>query len=502
MLLDTNVYISLEPFAGLVEPGLGPAADLVRLCNRQGHQLFVHPATIDDLREGTDPARLQQRLAEIAKFELLAESPVPTSLIALAGRSPDGTNDHRDLRLLAALNARAVNYLISEDHALLRRAGRAKLGQSVLTIADATDLLQSLEPRAGVTPPRVEAIHTYALDLDQPIFGSLREDYDGFDRWLGQVQEDWENRVAFVITDAQSNAYVALALLKRVEADCEYDFAQPVSKLSTFKVDSNHAGSRFGELLLKSIFSASAHRRVATIYVEVYPHHDVLIDFLADFGFLASGHMTARGEIVLRKELRPADGSSPATGFDYHLLHGPPALDPRGQIHMIPVRPQWHEQLFPDAPVARRRPPTEQLSFPGLTSERTHPWGNAIRKAYLSNAASQRLSPGDTVLFYRSRDNQHVTAVGVVEATLRSADPQEIIASVGGRTVYSLEDITAMCRSGRPLLVLIFRQDRFIDPPWTLTELQTQGVTRTWPQSITTVTGPGATWVRSQLESP
>lgn len=502
MLLDTNVYISLEPFAGQVEPGLGPAADLVRLCNRQGHQLFVHPASIDDLREGTDRARLQQRLAEIAKFELLAESPIPASLIALAGPSADGTNDHRDLRLLAALNARAVNYLVSEDNALRRRAVRAGLGQSVLTIADATDLLQSLEPRAGVTPPRVEAIRTYALDLDQPIFGSLRADYDGFDQWLGQVQEDWENRDALVIRDTQSTAYAALALLKRVESDCDYDFAQPVTKLSTFKVDSDHAGSRFGELLLKSIFSAAAERGTATLYVEAYPRHDVLIDFLADFGFLPSGHLTARGEVVLRKELRPADGIRPATGFDYHLLHGPPALDPRGRIHIIPIRPQWHEQLFPDAPVTRRPVPVEQLSLPGLAAERTHPWGNAIRKAYLSNAASRRLSPGDTLLFYRSQDVQHVTAVGVIEATLRSADPQEIIAAVGGRTVYSLEDITAMCRSGRPLLVLIFRQDRFIDPPWTLTELQTQGVTRTWPQSITTVTGSGATWVRSQLESP
>ena len=80
LLIDTNVFIALEPYAGKMEPRLAPAAQLIRLAGEQGHKIFVHPATEDDLREGKDGGRLAQQLAELAKFARLAEVKVPTAL--------------------------------------------------------------------------------------------------------------------------------------------------------------------------------------------------------------------------------------------------------------------------------------------------------------------------------------------------------------------------------------------------------------------------------------
>lgn len=495
LLLDTNVFVALEPFAGGMERGLGPAARLVRLAGEQGHKLFVHPATEDDLRQGTDRTRLTQQLAELGKFPMLAEGPIPAALIEAAGYSEPGSNDHRDLRLLAALKNRATAYMISEDVRLRRRAARAGLGESVLTVNEAVALLDGFAPTLSPPPPRVERVEPYALDSDQAIFGTIRADYSGFDSWLDKVRSEAHNRDCLVIR-GHDGSYAALTLVKRVEDDCAYDFPQPVTKIATFKVGAEYAGSKYGELLLKTIF-ADAHRRsTAGLYVEVLSKYEGLIDLLDDFGFRDSGYRTEREEAVLVKVLRPEFG--PTLGaLEHHITYGPPAIARTARVFLIPIQPRWHDQLFPDSPRAET---SEQLLLPGMAHEgRTYPWGNALRKAYLCNSNTTQLAAGDAVLFYRSGVHQTVTAVGVIERIVRSGDPVEIINFVGRRTVYTPEEIVGMCRSVRGVLAILFRQDRFIEPAWGIAELQRQGVVRGWPQSITRVGEGGAAWVHQQL---
>jgi hypothetical protein len=85
-LLDTNAFIALEPFAGQMESGLGPAATFIRLATKQDNRVFVHPATKDELGEGKNRVRAQQRIAELNKFEMLAEAPISASLRDAIGR--------------------------------------------------------------------------------------------------------------------------------------------------------------------------------------------------------------------------------------------------------------------------------------------------------------------------------------------------------------------------------------------------------------------------------
>ncbi len=497
-LLDTNVFIAVEPYAGVMERGLQPGAELLRLAAEQGHVLLLHPATYDDIREDKDALRRAQRLAEAGKYRQLTEVPVTARLEALAGSSPSGSNDHKDLRLLAALDARAATYLISEDIPLRKRATRAELGDAVLTVAEAVTLLRNLASGASPPPPQVQRIPSYALNPADPIFGSLRADYPGFDAWLDRVRSDEDGRLCFVIRD--DDGYAALALLKR-ESHAEYtELRSPVLKLSTFKVDAAHSGSRYGELLLKAIFATAHDEGAGSLYVTVLPRYELLIQLLDSFGFAITGHRTALGELVLVKQRRPGSEAS-STDLDYHVRYGPPALALRQPVYVVPIEPRWHEQLFPDAPVITD---SGQDIIPGMeTIPRTHPWGNALRKAYICHSNNTRLEVGDTLLFYRSHDVQAITAVGVVDGLLRSSDPDEIITYVGGRTVYAPAQIVDMCQRVRKPLVIRFRQDRFVDPPWKLRELCGQHVLADAPQTIVTVRAGGVAWLRTQLtESP
>jgi len=92
-------------------------------------------------------------------------------------------------------------------------------------------------------------------------------------------------------------------------------------------------GSKYGELLLKSIFATAHERGVRSLYVEVLVKHEALLELLERFGFEASGHRTARGELVYAKSLRGSpDGLS---ALDYHVRYGPPAIAGTGQIFLV-----------------------------------------------------------------------------------------------------------------------------------------------------------------------
>ena len=446
LLLDTNVFIAVEPFDGSTETGLPRCAMLVRLASEQGHTLLVHPATRADLREGKDPRRRQQRLAELEKYPMLEESRITKSLVQRAGSSPEGSNDHRDLRLLAALDGRAATYLVSEDTGLRRRARRAGLRDATLTVDEAITLLEGLRPKNPTPPPHVTEIPAYTLDIEQDIFTGLRDDYGSdFDQWLDRVRADSEHRISLIVQD-DDGTYAALALLKE-EHDCEYGFLTPLLKISTFKVAAHHAGAKYGELLLKSIFRITARRSVQTLYVEVFAKHEPLVDLFESFGFRSSAHSTSRDELVLVKDLAYPKNPERHSPLEFHVLFGPPAIQTADRSFVVPIIPKWHRQLFPDSP---EESPYSQMTLPGLEIEsENHPSGNALRKAYLCNSNTELLEPGDTLFFYRSHDLKAITTIGVVESTLRSASPQEIMTFVGRRTVYRPDEIVTMCRSVR-----------------------------------------------------
>jgi predicted RNA-binding protein with PUA-like domain len=466
-------------------------ATLVRLAMKQGHHIFVHPASRDELVGGSDPARGVQRLAELGKFQMLEESPITAYLSSELGPVVPDSNDHRDLRILASLFANAANFLVSNDAGLRRRARRVGVGDRVLTVADAAAMLEGFEPTVAPPPPRVRAVQSYALELDQEIFNSIRDDCPEFNSWIAKVQSDSPNRECYVVEE-EDGTYAAIAILKIGEIDCNYGFAAPTTKISTFKVGQQFSGNHYGELLLKAVLQSHHDHEAESAYVEVWDRHERLIDFLAQFGYIDGGK-SDRGENVLVKAYQPRDAT--LEPLEYHVSYGPPAVSGDCSVFVIPIREGWHNQLFPECdPDAD----SDQMALPGVAGPSTRPWGNALRKAYLCNASTNQMQPGDAILFYRS-GFQTVSVVGITEITRRTSSPQEVLNLVGGRTVYSASDIEQMAQHSSQILVILFRQDRIIDPEWTLAELQAHQVLTAPPRTVTKVKEVGTQWVHQQL---
>jgi hypothetical protein len=231
---------------------------------------------------------------------------------------------------------------------------------------------------------------------------------------------------------------------------------------------------------------------VRSAYVEVWDHHQRLIDFLGLFGYFDGGQ-SPKGEVVLVKVFQPRNDS--LSPLDFHVRYGPPAVSTIASAFVIPIQDHWHNQLFPECASAGVG---GQLALPGITGQTTRPWGNTLRKAYLCNASTKQLKQGDVILFYRS-GFQAVEVIGVTEDTHRTSSPGEVMNLVGGRTVYSASDIEALAAHRSQVLVILFRQDWVIDPPWTLAELMSNHVLKAQPQSVQKVKEAGTQWIHQQL---
>src|SRR5215211_5757620 len=190
-LIDMNIVIPLEPTGRAdLHANTATATALAQLAMAGGHQLYVHPAIGEDMARDKNSERRELREALLAKYPRLDHPPASTNVDRVLGTPKRDSHDYVDHQLLAALYANAVDYLVTEDNDMMRKAKRLGIEQRVFTIAAATSLLRSLFDVSPPPPPAVTEARAYTLDASDPIFASFRVDYPGFDDWLARCQRD------------------------------------------------------------------------------------------------------------------------------------------------------------------------------------------------------------------------------------------------------------------------------------------------------------------------
>jgi L-amino acid N-acyltransferase YncA len=486
-LIDTNVLIPLEPTRESdYELGTQPAVDLCRLVSEMGHQLYVHPAGLLDIRRDKDVQRRRLRERLFGKYPQLPSPPaVPPSLESFLGHADPGENDWVDNHLVAALHADAADYLVTDDRDIHRKA--ATLGlmmkERVLTIAEALCVVQDLSDKTPAAPPAMRWIYCHELNGRDAFFDSFRADYGGFDAWFRKCKR--EHRKVAVVEKAASQ--MAAACIIKPKEHRTNGGREKHLKLCSFKVAPTFNGFRFGELLLKAVFEFAAENRYDWLYTTVLPKHVGLVSLLRDFGFQDSGERTPHGDMVLRKPMLFSEKDrSSMDALEFNVRFGPSAVKIRDvPSFLVPIKPVYHARLFPEA---ERQ---QQL----LAGE--DPCGNSIRKAYISNSRITRIRPGASLFFYRSGDLHGVRAVGVVEDAISSSNPEAVARYVGKRTVYRFHEIQQIC--SKKALAILFRQSLFLRHPISLGELKTNRVVAGPPQTITEIPGEVKEWLERRL---
>lgn len=489
LLLDTNAFIPLEPVRTRdFEENSLIASDLAQMASRIGGHLLLHPASIEEVNSDPDEERRQVRELKVRSYEQLPRPPSISLVEASLGSVDPESNDWVDHHLLAALEGNAVHYLITEDDGIHRKARRLGLEERVLRIRPAVDYLRTLLSEPSEPPPDVRVRYVHELDPVDPIFLSLRDDYPSFDAWLQKAAR--EQRQGWAIEG--SRGLDGICLWKA--DDDEYGLEGRVLKVSTFKVSDQSRGKRYGELLLKTLFQHLHSHSYDHVWLTIFPKHEELVRLLEEFGFEAIPFArTSAGEVILAKPLK-SDRAGIVDPFEFHRRYGPPAAAlSAAPVFVIPILPKFHRLLFPEYEQQATTALQAQLQFP------QQPFGNALRKAYLSRSSIGDLPRGGTILFYRSEDVRGITAIGVVESTLRSRQPAEIAQFTNLRTVYSFAQIAALAR--QEVISIRFRQDRLLAEAIGFQELKRAGVLAGPPQSITQVTDEEALqWLRQKID--
>lgn len=242
------------------------------------------------------------------------------------------------------------------------------------------------------------------VNLGDPFFASLIEDYKEFSQWFAKKAED----KAYIFEDELGNVNGFLYL--KPEAGPLDDVVPALPNKSRLKVGTmkiNAHGTKLGERFIKKIFDHALHNKVSEIYVTVFPAHEALISLFAKYGFskAAEKHTQNGIEHVLVKGLTQLQGS---------LVKSYPLADlAQKNFYLLSINPQWHTRLLPDSILKNEDA--------DIIEDISHT--NSIHKVYLAAMNGlEILRPGDILVIYRTSDGAGpahyrsvATSVGVVE---------------------------------------------------------------------------------------
>ncbi|MDI6903089.1 MAG: EVE domain-containing protein [Methanocellales archaeon] len=466
IILDTNILIHIEDPKELSRN----LQDLLRILREHGHQPFIHPASLHDVNNDPDPRRKKVILSKLGGYPLLESPPQPTDEFLSIVGLPSNFNEKIDNEILFAIYKNTADFLITEDHGLHKKALQLYLDDRVLSVDSALEYFKSLHARKVPRHTLLKEDFVRNLDINDPFFDSLKEDYEGLSEWFKKISI--EGRKCWVYHD-EDDKIRALLILK--EENEPILTSPPLSvakrlKISTLKVDM--PGFKIGELLLKIAFQYCIDNQIFETYLTHYrKEDDGLINLLEEFGFEMVGTLGNNEEVYLKQFIPEEKDLSP---IGLAKKYYPSFKDsPSIKKFVVPIRPEYHDRLFPDYQ-KRQMKLTEYFEI--------NIQGNTIKKAYLSHSKIRKIKSGDVLLFYRSSDQKRITSVGVVERILRTGEPDSILRFVGKRSVYSYEEIKKLAQ--KPVLVILFRHHLNLPNPLGLDYLREHNILNYAPQSI------------------
>jgi len=482
-LIDTNVFIGLEDDRE-IQPNF---ARFLKLASTHNVKVFVHEAGKDDIERDKDVQRRNVSLSKFEKFEALSKvrGMSKEDLEEQFGelRKP---NDVVDATLLHALSLDVADFLVTEDRKLHERARRhaPELSDRLLFVADARSLLESVFEPVDVPVRFIENVKAHTIPKSDPIFESLRSDYQGFDSWWHKCIEQLRN--CWIVTRPGVKDLAGI-LVRNDEDRATTDAVSPgekILKICTFKVGPENRGIKLGELLLRQVLWFAQNNKYDVVYLTTYPKQSALIELLEYYGFRQTVERDD-GELIFEKLMSPKklEISAGQKIIDVQRENYPRfSADPIVKAFGIPIQEEYHDELFPDLKDDRQG---NLFEHGGMSGGPSRP-GNTIRKVYLSRSPIHLKQSGSLLFFYKSTSkkppSQAITAVGIFESMEFARSTKELMQLAQKRSVYNEEQLNRWgASSERPVKVINFLLAGYFETPVGLVDLKKYGVMKAHP---------------------
>lgn len=444
ILIDTNIIIYREDLKKVPDD----VQELLRILNETEHKVVTHPLSLEEIKKDKNADRKEIVLSKLRTYPIIESPPRPEEddeFVSLIGQTSN-THDIVDNHLLYCIYKNAVDFLITEDEKIHRKAIRTGIADRIFHVNEALEYFRKEIAERILHPPPLKHLPVHNLNLDDPIFDSLKRDYEGFGRWWEKISK--EGRKAWIHF---VNGRIGAILILKDENE-PIDSIPPLPKkkrlkICTLKVDPIDRGSKIGELFIKISIQTAIQKGIDEVYLTHFTEsNDFLVSLIEEYGFR---HIAEKenGEDVFVKQLVPYGHKAYKPQEVYKVFY--PSFYDGDQVNkfIIPIKPIWHNRLFTEY---KPRQITLGESIGEFVVE-----GNTIKKAYLCHSRIKDMRESDILLFYRSGDVRGITSIGVVEKVYDNlTNPNEIVSYVGKRSVYSLSEIKEISR--KPTKIILF----------------------------------------------
>jgi predicted nucleic acid-binding protein len=474
ILIDTNIVIHREANR-VVNEDIGL---LFNWLDKLKYEKCVHPLSIEEISRYKDEEVVKTMKIKIANYNLLKTESADDELITQIRQSDKSRNDLIDTSIVKEVYNNRVDYLITEDRGIHRKANFLGCGEKVFKIDAFLEKCIAENPELkNYKVLAVKKEYFGNINLDDEFFDSFKQDYHKFGEWYNKKADN----ISYVcITDGEVKAFLYLKQEGNDEIynDIEPAFTQKKRlKIGTFKVTST--GYKLGERFLKVIFDNALQYDVEEIYVTIFDKREEqlrLIYLLEDWGFKHWGEKTTDNGIeqVFLRECKPTPNlQQPKLSF--------PAVSKNTSKWMVPIYPEYHTELFPDSILNNESP---------LDFTENEPYRNAIKKVYISRSYNRGLNGGDLLLFYRTGGHYAgvVSTIGVVENIVTDIrDENHFIELCRKRSVFDNAELKKYWnwnRNIRPFIVNFLYIDSFPMPKVNLKRLRELNIIQNAPRGF------------------
>ncbi len=441
-LLDTNIVIHREA-TRVISQDIG---SLYRWLDRSGYQKCVHSASLREIRKNPNQITVNTFNVKLESYEIIdIPSPEHPQIKEVSLKYDRNENDKVDSALLNEILMERVDILITEDKKIHTKAKYLNIENKVFSIDSFLEKIFSEHPdlvNYKVLNVRKEKFGK--IDLYDPFFSSLKEDYSDFEKWFIRKYDE----EAYITINKENGRLLSFLYIKVEGINENYTSISPSFapkrrlKIGTFKVVSN--GFRLGERFLKIIFDNALKNNAEEIYVTIYDKRQEqlrLIDLLCQWGFKYWGKKGEESVYVrdFTKEREISDD----------LKQSFPYISRGNNAYLVPIYPEYHTELLPDSILNTESPAEFVEDFPHR---------NSINKVYVSHAFSPYPQKGDLLLFYRTGGyyKSVISTIGVVQEVKSDfKNEDEFISYCRKKSVYPEQKLKEMWRykSHKPVAV-------------------------------------------------
>ena len=474
ILIDTNIIIHREANRVYNED----IGILFNWLDKLKFDKCVHPLSIEEISGHQDAIVVKTMKIKIANYNLLKTVSADDQLITKIRQSDKSRNDFIDTSILNEVYNNRVDYLITEDRGIHRKANFLGCSEKVFKIDAFLEKCIAENPELkNYQVLAVKKEYFGNINLNDVFFDSFKQDYTEFGNWFNKKADN----ISYIcVTDGDVKAFL---YLKQEDNNEIYNDIQPSFpqkkrlKIGTFKVTST--GYKLGERFLKVIFDNALQYNVEEIYVTIFNKRDEqlrLIYLLEDWGFKHWGTKTTDNGIeqVFVRDCKPLPNiQQPKLTF--------PSVSKNTTKWIVPIYPEYHTELFPDSILNNESP---------QNFTENEPYRNAIKKVYISRSINRNLNSGDLVLFYRTGGHYAgvVSTIGVVdniETNIR--DENHFIELCRKRSVFDNTELKKYWnwnKNNRPFVVNFLYIDSFPMPKVNLKKLRGLNIIQNAPRGF------------------